>query len=85
MELVEAVVTTATPTELKLTADWPMVWLQAVGSIEIERQLAPGEVFERPGPELTQRSTIGGNRANWPHLRVGDHVLVRCYLINERR
>lgn len=49
---IEATVTTATPTELKLTANCPLVWLQAsgpgfaLGSTEIARQLEPGETLE---------------------------------------
>jgi hypothetical protein len=86
MELVEATVTTATATELRLIANWPIVWLQAIGSFEIEDKLAHDEIFERPDPgELTQRMELNGNRANWPHLKVGDRVLVRCYLVNEPR
>jgi hypothetical protein len=34
---IEATITTATPTELKLTASWPLDWLQAPNSIEIQR------------------------------------------------
>jgi hypothetical protein len=37
---IEATVTTATPTELKLTASWPLDWLQAPNSIEIQRKLS---------------------------------------------
>ena len=86
MELVEATVTTATATELKLIANWPILWLQAIGPFEIEDKLAHDEIFERPDPgELTQRMELNGNRANWPHLKVGDRVLVRCYLVNEPR
>jgi hypothetical protein len=42
---IEAIVTVATPTELKLKANWPLVWLQAHGSIEIQRQLLAGETW----------------------------------------
>ena len=35
----EVTVTTYTPEELKLTADWPLIWLQAPGAIEILRKL----------------------------------------------
>src|SRR5271166_6104587 len=43
---IEATVTTATPTELKLTASWPLDWLQAPNSIEIQRKLSPDETLE---------------------------------------
>jgi len=36
---IEVIVTTFTRTELKMTANWPLVWLQAPGSIEILRKL----------------------------------------------
>jgi hypothetical protein len=74
---VEATVTTATATELKLTANWPLVWLQAPGSTTIVRKLSPGEVFEnRDGP--FQRSEIGGYIAR-RDLKLGDRVIVECY------
>ena len=75
---VEAIVTKATDTELKLTGNWPLAWLQAPQSTQIQRKLRPGEAFESVW-EQTQRSEIGGNRANWPDLRVGDRVIVRCF------
>jgi hypothetical protein len=37
---IEAIVTVATPTELKLKANWPLVWLQAPGFIEIQPALS---------------------------------------------
>ena len=40
---IEVIVTTLTRMELKLTANWPLVWMQAPGSIEILRKLLPGE------------------------------------------
>jgi hypothetical protein len=40
---IEVAVTTDTLTELKMTAAWPVIWLQAPGSIEILRKLLPGE------------------------------------------
>jgi hypothetical protein len=45
MYLIEAIVTTATSTELKVTDDWPIDWLEAPGirSIEIQRKLLPVE------------------------------------------
>jgi len=41
---IEVTVTTYTPEELRLTADWPLIWLQALGSIEILRKLLPVEI-----------------------------------------
>ena len=62
MELVEATVTTATATELKLIANWPILWLQAIGPFEIEDKLAHAEIFERPDPgKLTQRMELDGD------------------------
>ena len=74
---VEATVTTVEGTEMKLTANWPLVWLQAVGSTTILRKLSPGEVFENPeGP--FQRQEIGGYIAR-PDYHLGDRVIVRLY------
>jgi hypothetical protein len=81
---IEAIVTTATPPELKLTGNWPLDWLQVPNSIEIRRKLSRGEVWEPP-PGPAQRMEIGGNRAFWPNLQVGDHVIVRCFLKGESR
>jgi len=75
---IEAIVTTATPMELKLTGNWPLAWLQLTHSTEIQRKLFRGEVWEPP-PGPVQRMEIGGNRAFWPDLKVGDHVIVRCF------
>jgi hypothetical protein len=36
---IEATVTLATTTELKLTADWPIRWLEALGGFEIQRKV----------------------------------------------
>jgi hypothetical protein len=74
---IEATVTTATATEMKLTANRPLVWLQAVGSTTILRKLWRGEVFENlEGP--FQRQEIGGYQAR-PDYRLGDRVIVRLY------
>jgi len=79
MYKVEATVTTFTPTELKLTADWPRAWLQAQRSTTIERKLYPGEPWDAPA-EPVQRSEIGGYlRRNHPDLQLGDRVIVGCY------
>ena len=82
---IEAIVTVATPTELKLKANWPLVWLQASGSIEIQRQLFAGETWGPPLAESLQQIEIEGNRAHWPNLRVGDRVIVRLLFPGESR
>ncbi|MGA8658840.1 MAG: hypothetical protein WB586_22120 [Chthoniobacterales bacterium] len=89
MYRIEAIVTTATPTELKLTGNYPLVWLQALGptalgSTEIERQLLPDEAFDSLGEPVEQKEILG-NRGNWPNLQRGDRVIVRCYFPGESR
>jgi hypothetical protein len=42
---IEATVTLTTPNELKLIANWPLRWLQAAGSIEIQRKFSPEETL----------------------------------------
>ena len=74
MYKIEATVTTANPKELKLSANCPLAWLQALGptalgSTEIERQLAPGELFE-PLYKPIQPMELLGNRGNWPNLQL---------------
>jgi hypothetical protein len=74
---VEATVTTVQRTELKLTADWPLVWLQAGGSTTILRKLSPDEAFENPDGAF-ERKEMGGYK-NRPDLSTGDRVIVRLY------
>ena len=50
----EVTVTTSTRTQLKVTADWPLIWLQAPGPIEILRKLLPGEIVS-PVKESVKR------------------------------
>jgi hypothetical protein len=79
---IEATVTVATPTELKLTADWPIRWLEALGGYEIQRKVAIKEIL----PEFdgtVKRLEIAGDRARWPNLCVGDHAIVRCFIEGE--
>ena len=79
---IEATVTVATPTEIKLTADWPIRWLEAPGGMEIQRKVVLAEIL--PVFDGTvQRLEIAGNRARWPDLSVGDHVIVRCFIEGE--
>jgi hypothetical protein len=83
---IEAIVTVATPTELKLAGNCPAVWLQAPGfrSTEIARKLAPGKALEAI-QEPTQYSEIPGNRGFWPNLQVGDRVILRLFFAGESR
>jgi hypothetical protein len=57
---IEAIVTTATPTELKVTGDWPLDWLQAPGirSIEIQRKVLPIESLHSPGARLRNKKFL---------------------------
>jgi hypothetical protein len=82
---IEATVTETGPTELRLTANWPVDWLRGCGirTVEIQRQLFHGELLEPPSVP-TERAEIDGNRANWPKLLVGNRVLVRCFFPGER-
>jgi hypothetical protein len=80
---IEATVTVATPTELKLAADWPIRWLEALGGWEIQRKVAVKEIL----PEFdgtVKRLEIAGDRARWANLCVGDHVIVRCFIEGEQ-
>jgi hypothetical protein len=79
---IEATVTVATATELKVTADWPIRWLEAPEGLEIQRKVVLKEIL----PEFdgtVKRLEIAGNRARWPNLCVGDHVIVRCFIEGE--
>ena len=74
---VEATVTAAEEKGIKLTADWPLVWLQAAGSTTIVRKLVAGEHFENPvGP--SQRSELGGYQPR-VGLQMGNRVVVELY------
>ena len=79
---IEVTVTTYTPEELKLTADWPLIWLQAPGAIEILRQLFPGEIVP-PINESVKRSEFRFKQGLRLDLQLGDRVLVRCFLKGE--
>jgi hypothetical protein len=78
----EVTVTTYTPEVLKLTADWPLIWLQAPGAIEILRQLLPGEIVP-PINESVKRSEFRFKQGLRLDLQLGDRVLVRCFLKGE--
>jgi hypothetical protein len=79
---IEVTVTTSTRTQLKVTADWPLIWLQAPGSIEILRKLLPGEIVS-PVKESVKRSEFPISRSSWSNLRVGDRLIVQCFLKGE--
>ncbi len=83
---IAATVTTATPTELKVTGNWPVDWLQAPGfrSIEIQRKLLTSESLGSPLVAVREEEILG-NRANWPNLQLGDRVIVRCFFPGESR
>jgi hypothetical protein len=83
---IAATVTTAVPTELKLTGNWPVDWLQAPGirSIEIQCKLLANESLGSPLVALREEEILG-NRANWPNLQLGDRVIVRCFFPRESR
>jgi hypothetical protein len=75
---IEATVTVATATELKVTADWPIRWLEATGGFDIQHKVVLKEIL----PEFdgtVKRLEIAADRARWPNLCVGDHVIVRCF------
>jgi len=77
---IEATVSETGPTQLKLTADWPIDWLRDLGTrtMEIQRELFHGETREVPSAS-TERAEIHGKRENWPKLQVGDRVIVKCF------
>jgi len=58
---IEAIVTRSTRTELKLTANWPLVWLRNPGCIEIEHNLLPGEIVP-PQKSFVERSELPVDR-----------------------
>jgi hypothetical protein len=74
---IAATVTTANEKEgVKLTADWPLAWLQGNGSTTILRKLLPNEISPALS-EPVQRLEIGGY--NRTELRLGDRVIVRLF------
>src|SRR5258708_9764534 len=71
---IAATVTTAVPTELKLTGNWPVDWLQAPGirSIEIQCKLLANESLGSPLVALREGR---GGRDRW--FRQAD-LVVQC-------
>ena len=81
---IEVIVTTLTRTELKLTANWPLFWLQVPGSVEILRTLLPGEIVPPLNVSVKRLEfpVNGGFRSN---LQLGDRLIVRCFFKGESR
>ena len=79
---IEVTVTASTPTEFKVTASWPLVWLQAPGSIEILRKLFPGEIVT-PVTEPIKRLELPVIRTPQWDLQLGGRVMARCFFKGE--
>ena len=79
---IEVTITTSTRTEFKVTADWPLIWLQAPGSMKILRKLFPGEIVP-PLKESVKRSELPISRVFRSNLHIGDRLLVLCLLKGE--
>jgi hypothetical protein len=81
---IEATVTTATPTELKVTGFCPIDWAQAPGtkSTEIQRKLLPGETLSQPNTPLAEQELLG-NRIFHAYVGAGDRVIVRLFFPGE--
>jgi hypothetical protein len=79
---IEVTVTMFTGAELKLTADWPVAWLRAPGSVEILRKLLPGEIVP-PLKEPTRRFEFPVHRGFRSSPQTGDRLVVRCFLSGE--
>jgi hypothetical protein len=76
---IEVTVTTYTRDELRLTADWPLIGLQAPGSIEILGKLLPGEIVPRLSGSV-RRSEFPVNQSLRLDLQLGDRLMARCFL-----
>jgi hypothetical protein len=79
---IDATVTTSTRTELKLTANWPLIWLRKDGCIQIERNLSPDEIVP-PLKCFVERCELPVDRELLWNLQIGERVLVRCFLKGE--
>jgi hypothetical protein len=82
---IEVIVTTLTRTELKLTANWPLVWMQAPGSIEILRKLLPGETVPPLEESVTRSGEFPVKRVRRWNLQLGDRLIVRCFFTGESK
>jgi hypothetical protein len=79
---IDATVTTSTRTELKLTANWPLIWLRKPGFIQIERNLSPTEFVADPN-SCFERSELSVDRELLWNLRHGNRLLIQCFLKDE--
>jgi hypothetical protein len=79
---IDATVTTSTRTELKLTANWPLIWLRNPGYIQIERNLLPDETVPSPN-SFVECSELSVDRELLWNLQLGDRVLIQCFLKGE--
>jgi hypothetical protein len=79
---IDATVTTSTRTELKLTANWPLIWLRKPGYIQIERNLLPNEIVPSLN-SFVERSELSVDRELLWNLQPGDRVLIQCFLKGE--
>ena len=79
---IEVIVTTLTRTELRLTANWPLVWLQAPGSMEILRKLLPGENVPSINASA-KRIEFPVNQSVRSNLQLGDRLIARCFFKGE--
>jgi hypothetical protein len=79
---IDATVTTSTRTALKLTANWPLIWLRKPGYIQIERNLLPNETVPSLN-SFVERSELSVDRELLWNLQLGDRVLIRCFLKSE--
>jgi hypothetical protein len=79
---IDATVTTSTRTELKLTANWPLIWLQKPGYIQIERNLLPNETVPSLN-SFVERSELSVDRDLLWNLQLGDRILIQCFLKGE--
>ena len=79
---IDATATTSTRTELKLTANWPLIWLRKPGRIHIERNLLPNEIVP-PLNSFIERSELSVDRELLWNLQLGDRVLIQCFLKDE--
>jgi hypothetical protein len=65
---IEVTVTTSIPTELRLTGNWPRVWLQGPGSVEIRkgfgRQIPGSSKLDRR-PTAVTKSPKGNTFINF--------------------
>ena len=83
---VAAMVTTATPTELKLTGNWPVDWLQAPG-YQIHRNSAQTSGERKLGlaPCCCERRGNSWQPSQLAKFALGDRVIVRCFFPGESR